>query len=72
MSPHLSQTSVPRFVIDGVAVGCRERVRCAIGLLTLRSGGAACGLGSVFGGVAKFEGGTAAGFYSTLGGGTTL
>ena len=61
-----------RVVKYGVAAGCRERVWCAIGLITLGSGGGACGLVSFFGVVAKFEGGTAAWFDSTLGGGTTL
>ena len=59
-------------MIDRGAAGRRERVRCATGLITLGSGGAACRLDSAFGGVAKLGGGNAAGVYSTLRCGTTL
>ena len=55
-----------------VEASCRERVRCATGLLTLGAGGDACGFGSAFGGVAKFEGGTADGLDSTFGGGAVI
>ena len=57
---------------DGVSAGLRDRVRCATGLLTLGDVSAACGLGSVFWGIAKFEGSTTAGVDSTLGGGANL
>ena len=56
----------------GVDGGRCERVRCAIGLLALEAGGAACGHGSIFGVVVKFEGGASAGVDSTLVGVTTL
>ena len=57
---------------DRVAAVFRERVWCAIDSLTLGADGAACRLVSVFGGVIKFEGGTASGVDSTLRGGTIL
>ena len=57
---------------DGVAAGRCERMWCAIGLFILGADGAACGLGSVFGGVVKFEGVTSAGVESTLVDGATL
>ena len=43
-----------RGVTDGADTGFCERVWCAIGLLTFGSDGAACRIGSVFGGVVKF------------------
>ena len=59
-------------VKDGVSASRRERVRCAIGSLTLGYDGDTCRIGSVFGGVVKFECDIASGFDSTLGSGITL